>query len=157
MSKLIFLDMDGVLNSMQSSHYYWKLKGRKSFMNDFDTLCPIACSNLQHILENVSKVQVVISSTWRLFHSIEDWDQMKDKVPDLDVIGMTPNLAFNPRGHEIHKWLRDNNRLDSRYAVIDDDSDMDKVEDNFFKIDYRVGLSWVECEKIIEHLNKDEK
>ena len=149
--------MDGVLNSTQSSHYYWKLKDRQTFMNDFDTVCPIACSNFQNILENVPDLKIVISSTWRLFHEIEEWDKIAHRIPLIkgSIIDKTPVLDGKQRGDEIYFWLEKNGHLNTKYVVVDDDGDMDKVKNNFFKIDHDHGLTWKDSQKIINHLMEE--
>lgn len=160
--KLLFLDMDGVLNSYQSSHYFWKTKhNRTCFMCDFDTLCPIACSNLDYILEKVPDLKVVISSTWRKFHQLNEWDEKMSIVcPSIvgRVISKTPDLdrvagTRIPRGHEIHSWLTTNGHLETPYVVLDDDRDMDKVQENFIYIDNKVGLNWNHVEEIFKRWN----
>lgn len=150
--RLIFLDMDGVLNSTQSAHLHWRTKyDRKTFMQGFDDLCPIAVSNLNWLLERVPDARIVISSTWRKFHEIEEWhEKMATDCPSIvgRVIGKTPNLRTklsqeSPiRGHEIYKWLEDNGHLETPYVVFDDDRDMDKVESNFIWIDGDHGLQF---------------
>lgn len=145
--KLLFLDMDGVLNSHQSSRYFWRTAhNRKTFLNGFDELCPIACDNLDWLLEEIPDLAVVISSTWRMVHELPVFEsKMAHKycVPSIAgrIIGETPRLS-GQRGSEILAWLTENNHLDTPYVVIDDNSDMDGVRDNFIMIDEAVGLTW---------------
>lgn len=147
---LIFLDMDGVMNSSQSTHMYWKKNGRKTMLLGFDHICPIAASNLDYLLEK-SDAKIVISSAWRHFHSIKEWDQMIPLCPSIEdrIIGVTPQLLRDrlsapspPRGHEIYKWLETTGNLDMPYIVLDDSRDMDKVEENFIWVDGDLGLTW---------------
>lgn len=150
--KLLFLDIDGVLNSDQSSHFYWRtMHGRKCFMNGFAELCPIACSNLNFLLERCPELSVVISSTWRIFHDLPELEKgLSEKVPSIvgRIIGRTPRLIHSRRGEEIHHWLTANGHLDKKFVVIDDDTDMDKVKSEFIHIDGFVGFTWrdlLEC------------
>lgn len=144
--RILFLDMDGVLNSVQSSHYFWRTKyNRKTFMNGFESLCPIACSNLDYLLESYPDMKVVISSTWRRFHDLKEWDEkMKDICPSIvgRVIGKTPGNDCGERGNEIYNWLEQNNHFETPFVVLDDDSDMNKVSANFVHIDSYHGLQW---------------
>lgn len=148
--QLIFLDMDGVLNSTQSAHLFWRTKhNRKTFLQGFDELCPIAVSNLNWLLERAQKCRIVISSTWREYHEIEEWyEKMGEACPAIvgRIIGKTPKLYRGtdcaPRGHEIYKWLEDNGHLETPFVVFDDDRDMDKVEKNFIWIDGDHGLQF---------------
>lgn len=64
--RVIFCDFDGVLNSVASFIY----NNRQNLLGLTDvptheSFDPIACSNLQFILEELPDVQVVVSSTWR--------------------------------------------------------------------------------------------
>ncbi len=61
--KVIFLDIDGVLNT--SGHIEWRFKQKRRRTQEY--WCPIACSNLNAIGEVADgEVGIVISSTWRL-------------------------------------------------------------------------------------------
>jgi hypothetical protein len=157
--KLLFLDFDGCLNSVQSDVYFWwKTKDRKSYVPGFEELCPVASSNLNHLLEEIPELRIVISSSWRKFFPLEDFEpKMKYAVPAIEgrIIGQTPRLlpakmsmAFPPRGHEIYKWLEDNNHLQTPFIVVDDDRDMDKVEKNFIWVDNEIGLTWKHVKEI---------
>jgi histidinol phosphatase-like enzyme len=63
--KVIFLDFDGVLNSIQDSIFYSRTKGDYGFK-----FSPLACSNIQWLLEQDPSIKIVISSTWRVLHSL---------------------------------------------------------------------------------------
>jgi hypothetical protein len=77
-TKIIFLDMDGVMNSHQSMYLYRRFFGVKdswfekyrpgstdAYRSYEDEICPIALSNLSYILEEFPDARLVISSTWR--------------------------------------------------------------------------------------------
>lgn len=155
--QLLFLDMDGVLNSHQSAHYfYWKTRGRKAYMMGWNELDPIACSNLDLILEKLPDCKVVISSTWRTLFPLSDWDdKMKDLCPHLigRVIGKTPDLnttfEYVPRGKEIKTFLESNEWTDVPFVVLDDDCEMEDVKDRFIRIDGKVGLTYINVEFIL--------
>jgi hypothetical protein len=126
--KIIFLDIDGVLNSVQSVHMYyrqWLEEGKPEGCRSTDKWCPIAVSNLKMILEECPDAKIVISSTWRLG---DGWcTDVKEYFGDygLDysrVIGKTPDISKiavgklkgeyrengHHRGHEIQQWLDEN-------------------------------------------------
>ena len=66
---LIFLDIDGVLNTGNYLHYQWLKNGRtrKGIKNNpTHNWCPMALSFIDHLLNTVSDSYIVISSTWRL-------------------------------------------------------------------------------------------
>ena len=85
--KVLFLDIDGVLNSVQSTVLNYR-KGDKSNK----TLDEVACSNLQYVIECVPELKIVLSSTWRKLFSIE-WMQehlRKYGIDSARLIDKTP-------------------------------------------------------------------
>lgn len=73
--KLIFLDIDGVLNSEQSQCMYYHHKawiesklGKGSKTRE---LCPISISNLDYLMRETPDARVVISSSWRIGQQTE--------------------------------------------------------------------------------------
>lgn len=77
--KIIFLDMDGVMNSVQSVHFFhefmqmpgnWFQKFMPNDIEDFnayeDEICPMAVSNMCTLLRQHQDIRFVISSTWRI-------------------------------------------------------------------------------------------
>ena len=148
--KVIFLDIDGVLNSAQSAIYH-------NFRTDpiesqFDVLCPISLALLQYIVEQ-TKSKIVISSTWRKYQSFDDLVNFFKKY-NIDVVGKTPILN-TVRGLEIKHWLEKHPKVND-FIILDDDSDMDEYTqtDHFIKTSHQVGLSYFEAIKIINKFNK---
>lgn len=108
--KIIFLDIDGVLN-VTGQH------GRDEYGSNFH---PHLVDNLRLII-GATGAKVVISSTWRMsgLQEMQIMWEMRD-LPG-EVIDVTP--VFNtPRGEEIEFWLQ-HNQVDA-YVILDDDSDM---------------------------------
>lgn len=123
MSKIIFLDMDGVLCTGRASISM----NEKGLMRYLD---PVGCNFIQRlVVEN--NAQVVISSTWRhegrravanalscagfqpIVHAFhEDWctPTFTDRDPTI-------------RGREIGRWLDEHDETEN-YIIIDDDADM---------------------------------
>src|SRR5258708_12559363 len=101
--KVIFLDFDGVLNSEASFRY----ENRRKAQNVSGTLSPIACSNLQYILEQDSSVKLVISSTWRKIHTMVELQNILGAygVNGARVVGKTPMTLSGNRANEINMWL----------------------------------------------------
>jgi len=110
--KIIFLDIDGVLNVIN--------QGRDEFGHKFN---PKFVANLKTIIDQTD-AKIVISSTWRNAGLAKM--QLMWEVRDLpgDVIDITPNFRHtnSPRGEEIAEWLR-LNQVD-QYVILDDDTDM---------------------------------
>ena len=136
--KILFLDFDGVLNSIQDSIYFRRMGG------DFGLkLSPLACSNVQFLLDKEPKLRIVISSTWRVLHPFKELKQIltDNGIDGTKVIGVTPIKVYKLlegqcRGSQIKSWL-DHQSIKSdfyvdRYAIVDDDSDMLESQREFF-------------------------
>lgn len=156
--KLLFLDMDGVLNSEQSAHYFWwKKHDRQCYMQEWAELDPICCSNLNKLLEELPDCKVVISSTWRTHFELEEWDKHADEYfPALKgrIIGKTPVIresfrGFTPRGVEITQWLKDNGHSDTPFVILDDNADMEGCMVNLVQTDPNVGLTWDDIKAVL--------
>src|ERR1035437_1351328 len=148
--RVIFLDFDGVLNSVGSFIYNNRLKllgltetpTHKSF-------CPVSCSNLEYILEECPDVQVVVSSTWRRNKTLEALKEIL-KVHHImadRMIGTTPICASRYRGDEIKEYL-DSHPEVTEFVIIDDDSDMKPYMDRLVKTENRNGLTFTDAEKV---------
>lgn len=115
--KIIFLDFDGVLNSVRSASafggYPWNVN--KDSLTMFD---PIAIALIKKICKDY-EVDIVLSSTWRLKFSIEELSV----ALDLPIVDKTPCKFSASRGEEIGMYL-DSNKSITNYCIIDDDSDM---------------------------------
>lgn len=130
--KVIFLDVDGVLNMHGSGGLYTLNKKRL------------------RLLEKIVKetdAQIVVSSTWR-YHS----DHLKKLSRTLmyrgiKIIGVTERLGISKtgeryyRGHEIQKYLDEHPEVE-QYVILDDDGDMlDSQLRNFVQTDGMIGLT----------------
>lgn len=154
--KVIFLDIDGVMNteaSMIAAHD----KGYDGSSADGWDLNAVA--NLKRILETTG-AEIVISSTWR-FERFQPELLRAFQMYGLPCwIGVTPRkMSLHSRGGEIAMWIRDH--LDEcgvaieRYVILDDDSDMlDEQKPFFVKTHFRNGgLTKELADKAIEILN----
>lgn len=135
--KVLFLDVDGVLNSRNTTNFH--------------ELYPID----QYMAFLVGRIQlqtsceVVLSSSWR--HHPEGVENVSKRV--VELLGATPFLS-GCRGDEIKAWLEEHPEVE-KYAILDDDSDM-LVEQapNFFKTTFEEGLTDEIAEAVIEHLGR---
>lgn len=121
--KIIFLDVDGVLNSSRTA----VATGGYPWPNEYggilwpERLDQTAIALVRKACK-AADAKIVLSSTWRLGWTIDDCKRFGEAL-DLPIIDRTDNLAgVLPRGHEIDLWLRDK-EVDA-YAIIDDNSDM---------------------------------
>lgn len=124
--KVIFLDFDGVLNSSASFLY----ESRRKNQRIADTLSAVACSNLQHILDQDADIRLVISSTWRKLHSLQELQNILSSfgINGAKAISVTPSVLSGDRAQEIKMWLEANPNV-TQFVIIDDDSDVLGVKD----------------------------
>ncbi len=127
MKKVIFLDIDGVLNVITKDFDEYGAIFQEPFV-----------SNLKTLIDQTG-AQIVISSTWR--HSgLKAMKEMWQKRGLAgEVIDITPDLAEIQdnglwlgvvRGDEVKAWI-DKNPVD-RYVIIDDDKDFHETQMPFF-------------------------
>lgn len=140
MTKVIFLDIDGVLWTIPGVIYSRETKGEEC--RPSREIDPVCLMLLQHLCKKVPDLKIVISSTWRLGTSIDQFKEYFGPIIGERLIGVTPCLD-RYRGHEIKAWL-DKNPTDV-WAIVDDDSDMWPVIKGFFKTDSYDGLKWRDC------------
>jgi len=143
---IIFLDVDGVLNSMDFMHYTHAL-GKDTARVRLDPLC---VDKLQQLVDKTNAV-VVISSTWRK-HLHDMWDLMSFfSTYAIPVIGVTPGSKDGIRHKEIRQWLRDHYVTHDCYIALDDDSyDMVDLKDHFIHTDRKIGLTAKDVSKAIK-------
>jgi hypothetical protein len=114
--KIIFLDIDGVLNtygqgicpSLELNHKNWDLK----LVKRLDWLC------------EKTSASVVISSSWRKLEADINWWNAQFTLAGafyIDVVDTTPGSHNGFRGREVSSWLA--TLPVEKYAILDDDSD----------------------------------
>jgi hypothetical protein len=136
MARLLFLDIDGVLNHYGSA-------------GKIDRAC---VARLNHIVERTGAV-VVISSTWRVTHSPEQMQRLLTGHGfSGEVVGDTPCLYGRPRGEEVAAYLDDNGEVEA-FAIVDDNADLEPVADHLVLVDDFVGLSDADVAACVELLS----
>jgi len=163
--KLIFLDMDGVMNSFQSAYWYRNMLGHKepdwvdykttettAFNNYEKQLCPLACSNLRHIMESHPDVKIIISSTWRAGRKPEFFNRLFKHfkiIKEDRVIGCTPRLN-KERGYEIQDWLTKFEEDVEDFIILDDDGDMGPYckTHHFVQTSCKTGFDYYKMEEV---------
>jgi hypothetical protein len=154
MDKIIFLDIDGVLNSKE---FYGDNIDNYNAEIDFPD-CDIDQNAVNTLKEIVLKTnaKVVISSTWR--HNYYAFLVARLGKEGIEVISKTGKNDCSDcvRGNLIAKWLNDNgyNRNFDRYVILDDDRDMLLCQkNNFIHIDSKFGLDSCYVDSIVKILN----
>lgn len=179
--KIIFLDIDGVLNVISQGHDEYGSIFHSHFVD-----------NLKYIIDQTG-AKIVISSSWRKSGLKAMQEMWKHRNLPGEIIDVTPSLYLQkggciqfwndklsqrptpkihgysiPRGCEIEYWLNNERfKIDDggRYVILDDDVDMllsqkDKFvqcsgnEDHEDCVDIGYGLTKKCAEKAITILNK---
>jgi len=133
--KVLFLDIDGVLNSKIFYKYLYKPENGES---RFDPYCVILVKKL---IEEFS-LKIVISSTWRdgainrLMKELNDNNFMEYLHEDW----LTPIVRPANRGKEIELWLGNHPEVED-YIILDDNVNiMDHQMDKFVKTSMHMGM-----------------
>jgi hypothetical protein len=165
--KVLFLDIDGVLNSAASAELHHRLVKQNSFVVFQDPpqdlgckaydFCPVAVANLNYLLGQVPDLQIVISSMWRIGRTLPELQAIFTYLglPSARIIGQTPfhNDFGAVRGVEIKEWLTQHPEV-IQYGIVDDDSDMLPEQlTNFFKTDEYLGLTYRDALKLVQHFS----
>ena len=141
MIKVLFLDVDGVVNCRKTSNENgWPIDPFMAFL-------------VARIVDKTG-CKIVLSSSWR--HSVDARFVVRKRV--MPFIDITPqSKKFEPddfaRGHEIASWLRANTDV-TKYAILDDfDEFLPDQKPNFFKTSIEFGLTQEIADQVINHLN----
>lgn len=153
---LIFLDVDGVLNSVTWFHFRGTKEGKKRrefFFDNYDgrtalelhLLEPECVSRVSELVHSIG-AKVVVSSTWREGSSPEHFEtlfkELDAELPKNTIIGLTPIMdevdSFK-RATEIDTWISENEYL-GPYLILDDE---DKFFDSqpSYQTDNKVGIT----------------
>lgn len=168
---VLFLDMDGVLNSAT----YLRGEQRKRDrlipnIEDMDdaqrwanTIDRAAVQRLNRILQTTN-AQVVLSSSWRY-----RFRNVAELTPILELRGFrgrlidrTPlrfemdNGLPSDRGYEVATWLKRCPEID-RFVILDDSNDFPNLRHRLVRTSWEHGLLEPHIAKAIELLNTPEK
>jgi len=158
---ILFLDIDGVLNSTR----YWDDRGRNLPLGKGGALDPDAIERLNTIVSETG-CRVVLSSSWRGKGNSPKVEAMLQERGFLHTIhDSTPAIFTNDSTHEerwreITQWL-DEHMIDGdfRFVVLDDDPDAwsdechHAVVGRFVNTNYLVGLQQDGVDLAVEWLN----
>jgi hypothetical protein len=143
-TKVLFLDIDGVLNSQRSCIAFG------GFPHDVvgyerERFDEVALRLIRGIVKQAG-AKVVLSSSWRITNAFD----YIGKHLDLPIIDATP-VKWAPgqvRGHEIADWLKRHPEV-KQYVIVDDDPDMlGEQLPNFVHTNNFDGFGWLHAEKM---------
>ena len=170
--KVVFLDLDGVLNT---EDYFASLKDKglpteDSFGNLFS---PEAIENLRKIIEAMD-AQIVVSSSWR-FAGLGTLKQMwKERslpgnlyditslnVADDYIRAHMEDQSFDfyeamtsAREMEISAWLQEHPEV-TNYVILDDLESFRQPEAHLVQINPKTGIATDDAERVITILNAE--
>ena len=147
--KLIFLDIDGVLNTIDS-------------LSEQIEIVPELVRRVNKLCE-LTGAKIVISSTWRLIYRTRMIKLILEKagLRSGTIVGRTPNYAVNKRGSEIQSFLDNLTILEGRqvdaYVIIDDDNDFDdnQKSEHFVQTNELFGFTEEKLKLALEILNRE--
>lgn len=139
--KVIFLDIDGVLNTGRYRKVQVK-RGISDYYNAQFNFDPICMRNLKEIVDKTG-AKIVLSSTWRINQEDEYFNEFKLNLKQYDLfdsfISITPVLN-SIRGDEIKEWLSNKNNVDE-FIILDDEDDMGDLINRLIKCDEFYGFN----------------
>lgn len=148
--KIIFLDVDGVLNN---SEWAKRMIDEGVRVYAEDMLEDRAILLLKQIID-ATGADVVVSSTWRDDPKAMEHLLVQLAAYDIWPIGSTPRTNLR-RGDDISQWLERYDGYIESYVILDDDSDMTVHMDHLVKTSFEHGLRHEHVERAIEILAAD--
>lgn len=167
MNKYIFLDIDGVLVSLNHMNSIYALAREN---NDFSKVKDVdgenyfdpTCLNWLNWLVKKTSAKIVITSTWRRT-SFCDIEMMKfifhKRGFDGEIVGYTPNYINDrilDRGDEIKAYVKNNLNETDKFLILDDEARniVDYYPNNFILVDTFFGLHRENAKQGLKILNK---
>ncbi len=160
---VIFLDIDGVVNTFQISTEPFNIKGEVKRDGFYYLLCneSSGCvSNRQSImwLNKLCKdtnSHIVISSSWRSSNNVDECLYNSGLLKDIKILGSTPMIYSkeNIRGVEIDVYLKEHPEINN-YIILDDDNDfLPEQQEHLVQTSTNVGFTMNDYYKALEILN----
>ncbi len=169
--KLLFLDIDGVLNHSNFLHDAAKLRiaaRKEAVIVDPDAfhgahqIDPEKVALLNEIVERTA-CRIVLSSSWRVLNTPEEMTailrvhgfkgEIKDATPRTFQI--VPGERWTCRGEEIKAWIGSAGLQGrTRFAILDDSNDMDDLGHALVRTSMEEGLLPGHVDAVVRRLNE---
>ena len=151
--KILFLDMDGVLNSK----WWYDNRPDEPNMGRRDELYtmidPDAVDRLNLTMARTGCL-LVLSSSWRGLDPISTINSaLRLRGIAKPLFGITPSIG-NPRGKEIALWLEMAGDTVESFVILDDDADMAHLLPKLVQTTWDTGLQDEHVERAVEMLNE---
>lgn len=161
--KVIFLDIDGVLNTGEYIAEIGKdpeeRKVLRATIVNYSKMIDPNASALLNVITEKTGAKIVVSSTWRILHPWDDlvW-MLRNRGVTGDLLDKTPKRGRD-RGHEIGMWL-DKHPEVTHFVILDDDDDIDPYEAHHVKTKFNGahgGLQQGHVTRAIEMLRSSDE
>ena len=137
--KVIFLDVDGVLNDFSSSANIW---------DDTPTDTHLKCLKL---IVDETGAEIVLSSSWRLF--MKNRKVVEKRLADFGMKFISCTLELRDRAEEIEEWLSRHPEVD-KFVILDDEcASLKRLKANLVQTTIAYGLLPTHVQKAIKILN----
>lgn len=152
--KIIFLDIDGVINTQDITRFHKGRPGEYAYgvfteEDYFDQGC-VKCLNS---IISSTDAKLVISSSWRILFDMEMLsDFFSRQNVQGEIIDYTGRMGCE-RGHEIQAWLNTHKGIKS-FVILDDGSDMVHLSPYLVKTTWEKGLEEEHVAEAISILNR---
>jgi hypothetical protein len=157
MNKLIFLDIDGVLNTPDD---WVAAKVLPDHINTTNATTEIINRTkvgvLKYLVEETG-AEIVLTSTWRFFGDKTNrmmklcgWEDFSDIM-----ISQTTRDGAGHRDEEVMQWLRENDQTTDKFVILDDIAPVHwhpSLHKHLVHIDNTIGLRFTDVEKAKEIL-----
>jgi HAD domain in Swiss Army Knife RNA repair proteins len=174
--KVIFLDCDGVLNSEEYSLEISETTGkRRGYGGHFrekvnitheDVLWKQETVDALRSIVDATDAKIVISSTWRIYHSMERFKEMFtlygwENAPIIDRtkdLGGRKGIFYESsiRGLEINEWINTTKYTITNYVILDDiNLFLPDQQEHFVNTHFEIGLTKQDAEQAIKILNDE--
>ncbi|MDD3172055.1 MAG: HAD domain-containing protein [Herbinix sp.] len=161
MINLLFLDIDGVINTPIP-----QIKGdtiTKPTLFNYDGIANRQALLLISYLCAKYNLSIVISSSWRKYVELSSLSKLLYKNGlhvSVPIIGKTPVYDYEKRGVEIREYLLENPKY-NEYYIIDDDGDfLDDQKDHLIQTNCYNGFTfsdYMEFENLIKQIRRTKK
>lgn len=163
MSKVLFLDIDGVLNTERQHDRC--VEAGLAYVDNFGyAFDPVSVANLKRIVDETG-ADIVISSSWKFWGLSTMQKLWASRELPGKIIDVTPNNVSDEmllsvdldlmdlpagKGSEIKEWLSTSGQQVTHYAILDDLPDMlPEQQSHFVQIDPRIGITKDDADRII--------
>lgn len=148
---LIFLDIDGVLNSQE----FWARHVAAGGRGGLDGIDEMAVRRLNTLVVT-SGARVIVSSFWR-FYGLPALQILLDhRGASFPLSGHTPYQRGATRGAEIASYLSIafSQKRPGAFVILDDDDDMGDLAPHLVRTDHRVGLTDADVDRALAILGR---